>query len=83
MLYDSIHGKLFTLPEEVFVYPSHNYRGHAISTIGTGKCFNPRLLGHDRQGLIEFMDSVNLPGPKKIMGVVPAKQPCGQRAVAV
>ncbi|WLT37154.1 MBL fold metallo-hydrolase [Synechocystis sp. B12] len=82
-LYDAIHGKLFTLPEDVFVYPGHDYRGHTVSTIGEEKRFNPRLLGRDRQNFIEFMDSLNLPDPKKIMEAVPANQLCGQRTVAV
>jgi glyoxylase-like metal-dependent hydrolase (beta-lactamase superfamily II) len=82
-LYDSIHGKLFTLPEDVFVYPGHDYRGHTVSTIGEEKRFNPRLLGRDRQGFVEFMDSLNLPDPKKIMEAVPANQVCGQRFFAV
>ncbi|MBE9176173.1 MBL fold metallo-hydrolase [Synechocystis salina LEGE 06155] len=82
-LYDSIHSKLFTLPDEVLVYPGHDYRGQTVSTIGEEISFNPRLLGRDRQEFIEFMDSLNLPDPKKIMEAVPANQLCGQRTVAV
>lgn len=82
-LYDSIHSKLFTLPDEVLVYPGHDYRGQTVSTIGEEKRFNPRLQGRDRQEFIEFMDSLNLPDPKKIMEAVPANQLCGQRTVAV
>ncbi|MBE9203620.1 MBL fold metallo-hydrolase [Synechocystis salina LEGE 06099] len=82
-LYDSIHNKLFTLPDEVLVYPSHDYRGHTVSTMGEEKRFNPRFLGRDRQEFIEFMDSLNLPDPKKIMEAVPANQLCGQRAVTL
>lgn len=51
--------------------------------LGKKKRFNPRLLGRDRQNFIEFMDSLNLPDPKKIMEAVPANQLCGQRTVAV
>ncbi|MBE9240166.1 MBL fold metallo-hydrolase [Synechocystis salina] len=80
-LYDSIHSKLFTLPDDVLVYPGHDYRGQTVSTIGEEKRFNPRLLGRDRQEFIEFMDSLNLPDPQKIMEAVPANQLCGQRAV--
>ncbi|QUS61092.1 MBL fold metallo-hydrolase [Synechocystis sp. PCC 7339] len=82
-LYDSIHNKLFTLPDEVLVYPGHDYRGHTVSTMGEEKRFNPRFLGRDRQEFIEFMNSLNLPDPKKIMEAVPANQLCGQKTVAL
>lgn len=81
-LYDVIHKKLFTLPDDTLVYPSHDYRGQTVSTIGEEKRFNPRFLGRDRQGFIEFMDDLNLPDPKKIMEAVPANQLCGQKPVA-
>jgi sulfur dioxygenase len=32
--YDSITGKLFTLPDATLVFPAHDYRGHTSSTIG-------------------------------------------------
>ncbi|MGA1621986.1 MAG: MBL fold metallo-hydrolase [Synechocystis sp.] len=82
-LYDVIQQKLFTLPDETLVYPGHDYRGQTVSTIGEEKRFNPRLVGRDRQGFIDYMDSLNLPDPKKIMEAVPANQLCGQRLVSV
>jgi len=77
VLFDSVTQRLFTLPEETLVYPAHDYRGHTVSTIGEEKRHNPRLSGRNRAEFIEFMSSLNLPDPKKIMEAVPANEHCG------
>lgn len=30
ILYDSVTQRLFTLPDETFVYPGHDYQGHIV-----------------------------------------------------
>lgn len=77
-LYDSVTQRLFSLPDETLVYPGHDYRGHLVSTIGEEKQWNPRFVGRNRDQFIEFMDTLNLPNPKKIMEAVPANQQCGK-----
>lgn len=79
-MYDSLQ-RLFTLPDETWVYPAHDYRGMTVSTIGEEKQHNPRMLGRSRDQFIEFMNNLNLPKPKKIMEAVPANQACGQPIV--
>lgn len=79
-LFDSITQKLFSLPDETLVYPSHDYRGHTVSTIGEEKQWNPRLANRDRASFIELMNNLNLPDPKKIMEAVPANERCGKVA---
>ncbi|WGV25396.1 MBL fold metallo-hydrolase [Halotia branconii] len=79
-LYDSVTQRLFTLPDETFVYPAHDYRGHTVSTIGEEKQWNPRFAGHSREEFIELMENLNLPDPKKIMEAVPANKRCGNEA---
>ncbi len=76
-LYDAVTQRLFTLPDETLVYPGHDYKGMTVSTIGEEKQFNPRFVGRDRDNFIQFMGSLNLPNPKKIMEAVPANQSCG------
>ena len=76
-LYDSVTGRLFTLPDETLVYPGHDYRGHTVSTIGEEKQYNSRFAGRDRNQFIIFMNNLNLPNPKKMMEAVPANQKCG------
>jgi glyoxylase-like metal-dependent hydrolase (beta-lactamase superfamily II) len=77
-LYDHVTQRLFTLPDETLVYPGHDYRGQTVSTIGEEERFNPRFLGRTRADFIAFMESLNLPSPKKIMEAVPANEHCGR-----
>ncbi len=75
-LYDSVTEKLFTLPDKTLVYPGHDYKGQTVSTIGEEKKWNPRFK-KDRSSFIQFMNSLNLPNPKKMMEAVPANEKCG------
>ncbi len=78
-LYDSIHAKIFPLPDETLVYPGHNYKGMVYSTIGEEKQHNPRLkLGIDKAEFVAFMNERKLPPPKKIAIAVPANQKAGR-----
>jgi len=71
-LYDSITGRLFTLPDDTLVYPGHDYQGRWVSTIGQEKRTNPRLVNVSRQQFIEMMRNLELPHPKKIAEAIPA-----------
>ncbi|RWS25294.1 beta lactamase domain-like protein [Leptotrombidium deliense] len=64
-LYDSVHSKLFTLPDHFLVFPAHDYKGQTCSTIGEEKRFNPRLT-KSKQQFIEIMQNLNLEKPKMI-----------------
>jgi len=77
VLYDSIERRLFALPEDILVYPGHDYHGQTVSSIGEEKRFNARFVGHDRDSFIELMANLNLPHPKKIADAVPANECCG------
>lgn len=76
-LYDSVTGRLFSLPDATEVYPGHDYRGQTVSTIAEEKQWNPRFAGRDRAGFIELMDGLHLPNPQKMMEAVPANELCG------
>jgi len=71
-LYDSVHERLFTLPDETRVWPAHDYNGNTVSTIGHEKRHNARLSGRDRPAFIELMASLKLPRPKLMDVAVPA-----------
>lgn len=77
-LYDSIHNRLFSLPEATVVYPGHDYRGFRSSTIGEEKAHNPRL-GNNRpkQEFIDLMNTLDLDPPRKIAEAVPGNLECG------
>ncbi len=77
-LYRSVTEKLFRLPEEVLVYPAHDYQDRQVSSIGQEKRRNPRL-GNGRT-LDEFkaiMAGLDLPYPKFIDYAIPGNRLCG------
>jgi glyoxylase-like metal-dependent hydrolase (beta-lactamase superfamily II)/rhodanese-related sulfurtransferase len=67
-LYDSLHGKLMTLSDQVLVYPAHgagslcgrNMRAERSSTIGTERLTNYALQIKDREEFIHQLTD-NLP----------------------
>jgi glyoxylase-like metal-dependent hydrolase (beta-lactamase superfamily II) len=62
--YDSLFGKLLTLPEDTLVYPAHDCNGMTVSTIGEEKRHNPRLQVADKQSYIELMNGLEVDDPK-------------------
>ena len=76
-LYDSVHERLFTLPDETRVWPAHDYKGKTVSTIGHEKRHNARLADRDRASFIELMANLQLPKPKLIDVAVPANRMLG------
>lgn len=77
-LYNSIHNKLFTLPDEYLVYPGHDYNNIFVSSIQQEKKRNPRLGGD--KSIEEFktiMRTLDLPYPKFIDYAVPGNKLCG------
>ena len=77
--YDSIHGRLFTLPPDTLVYPGHDYNGNTVSTIKQEMAKNPRLgEGKSREEFIAIMENLKLDYPRYIEQALPANQGCGQ-----
>lgn len=80
-LYDSITGKLFSLPPDTLVYPGHDYHGNTVSTIKQEVAKNSRLGGgRSREDFIAIMQSLNLAYPKYIDQALPANHSCGSAA---
>lgn len=75
-LYDSVHTKLFVLPDDTVVYPAHDYKERTSSTIGLEKTTNPRLT-KSKPEFVEIMANLNLSYPKKIDVAVPLNMRCG------
>jgi glyoxylase-like metal-dependent hydrolase (beta-lactamase superfamily II) len=80
--YDSLFGRLLTLPEDTLVYPAHDYNGMTVSTIGEEKRHNSRLQVADRTAYIALMDGLVLSHPKMMDVAVPANRKCGLAAAA-
>jgi glyoxylase-like metal-dependent hydrolase (beta-lactamase superfamily II) len=79
-MFHSLTKKLWVLPNEILVFPGHDYQGNTVSTIGEEKQWNPRLAGNNESSFIRLMANLNLPNPKKIMEAVPANELCGKVA---
>ncbi len=78
-LFDSIHTQIFSLPDEVIVYPGHDYNGNTQSTVGEERKNNKRLGGgKSREDFIQIMSELKLAYPKYIDVALPANQACGK-----
>lgn len=80
--YDSLFGKLLTLPDETLVYPGHDYKGWTVSTIAEERAHNPRLQLASREAFIDQMRALRLPTPRLMDVAVPANLACGAPARA-
>ncbi len=80
--YDSLFGKLLTLPEDTLVYPAHDYNGMTVSTVGEEKRHNPRLQVTGKQAYIELMNGLELDDPRLMDVAVPANRACGVLSAA-
>jgi glyoxylase-like metal-dependent hydrolase (beta-lactamase superfamily II)/rhodanese-related sulfurtransferase len=77
-LYNSIKNKLYTLPDQVLVFPGHDYKGMTQTSIGEEKQFNPRInINTSQEDFIQTMKNLKLANPKKIHEAVPANLRCG------
>lgn len=78
-LFDNVRNKLFTLDDDTFVLPGHDYKGELFSTIGEEKLFNPRLkMTNSLEDFSKIMDGLNLAYPKKIDVSLVANRVCGK-----
>ena len=75
--YDSIFNRLLKLPDEMLVFPAHDYKGDTVSTIGEEKRYNPRLQVRSIEEYVELMGNLNLPNPKLMDVVIPANMHVG------
>lgn len=75
--YDSLFNKLLRLPEDILVYPAHDYHGMTVSTIGEERHHNPRLQVSDMQAYVELMNGLELDAPRMMGIAIPANRACG------
>jgi glyoxylase-like metal-dependent hydrolase (beta-lactamase superfamily II) len=80
--YDSLFGKLLTLPEDTLVYPAHDYNGMTVSTIGEEKRHNPRLQVPNKQAYVDLMNGLKLDAPRLMDVAVPSNLKCGLKTAA-
>jgi glyoxylase-like metal-dependent hydrolase (beta-lactamase superfamily II)/rhodanese-related sulfurtransferase len=75
--YNSIFNKLLKLPDDVMVYPAHDYKGDTVSTIGEEKAFNPRLQVKSIDEYVDLMNNLKLANPKMMDVAIPANMKIG------
>ena len=75
--YQSIFGRLLTLPDDTLVYPAHDYKGDTVSTIGEERRCNPRLQVASADEYAELMHNLKLANPKMMDVAVPANMKVG------
>lgn len=77
-LYESVHTKIFTLPDDTLIYPGHDYEGRTVSTVGEEKVWNRRLGGGKTlDEFVAIMERLELAYPKKMNEAIPANMQCG------
>jgi sulfur dioxygenase len=76
-LYESVMEKLFKLPLETKIWPSHDYKGHSVSTVAWEKLNNSRLAQKSKSEFVALMSSLDLPKPRLLEVAVPANKNLG------
>src|SRR6185503_15351739 len=62
-LHDSLFNHLLKLDPALLVFPAHDYKGRAHSTLGEEMASNPRLQVRERPQFCEMMRNLNLSMP--------------------
>ena len=75
--YESLFDGLLKLPENLLVYPAHDYKGDTVSTLAEERAFNPRLQVASRQEYVDLMNNLKLANPKMMDVAVPENQRMG------
>ena len=65
-LYDSLFNGVLKLDPALKIFPAHEYKGRAHSTIGQELAENPRLQKRDRGAFVEMMQTLNLTMPTHV-----------------
>lgn len=78
-LFRSVRAQLFSLPDACLVYPGHDYRGLAATSIGEERRHNPRLSESiGEEDFVGYMRHLGLAHPKAMEQAVPANLECGK-----
>jgi hypothetical protein len=83
LLFESVRNKIFALPDEMLLFPGHDYKGRMVTSVAEEKRFNPRLgLEKSETDFVAIMGKLNLAYPKQIDIAVPANLACGLLAIS-
>lgn len=76
--YHSLFEKLLKLPDDMLVFPAHDYNGNTVSTIGHERRHNPRLRVQSVDEYVALMAALRLDNPKMMDVAVPANRSIGR-----
>ena len=57
--YHTLYYTYHALPDELLVYPGHDYEGRERSTLGKEKESNPKMLFSSEEEFVEYMEREN------------------------
>lgn len=78
-LFDSIHQKIFSLPDDTLIYPGHDYNGKKVSTVREEKENNKRIgVNISKDDFVLIMSNLKLDYPSQIDVALPANLACGR-----
>ncbi len=61
--YHTLYHTYKSLPEDLEVYPGHDYKGRSFSLLGDEKKSNPKMLFENEEAFVRYMDLEN---PQKL-----------------
>jgi len=76
--YKSIFSTLKSLPEDIVIYPGHDYNGQTSSNLKEEFAHSPRLQVNSEQEYEKMMNNLNLDKPHRIEVSVPLNLNCGK-----
>lgn len=80
--FQSLHEKLLRLPDDMLVFPGHDYFGSSVSTIGYERRHNPRLQHRTADAYAACMAALDLPRPWMMDAAIPANLDLGRASEA-
>ncbi len=77
--WDSLQ-KLTGLPDDLLIFPGHDYRGRTHATLGAERKANPRLQPRTREAYVAWLQGLQLPAADWMKAVVQANLACTREA---
>jgi len=71
-LWETLHERFAGLPDDLIVYPGHDYAGHTHSTLGQERQTNPMLRLSDRARFVATLRAARQPKPANMDAIVAA-----------
>jgi glyoxylase-like metal-dependent hydrolase (beta-lactamase superfamily II)/rhodanese-related sulfurtransferase len=80
--WDSLQ-KLAGLPDDLLIFPGHDYRGNTYATLGQERMRNPRLQPRTREAYVAWLQGLQLPAAEWMKAVVKANLACTREAAGI